>query len=137
MKKYLLLILCTITLGLSSCEKEVLVPNSSNRTILVDIFPNDWRTDDNGFTYYKVINVPENTANFNDIGHIAVSMSFEDVDVYEGLPQVYGNVSYRFTTEPGYVTIHLNNPAGNSIRVTQPTFESTAKITLIDSQLIN
>lgn len=136
MKKYLLLILCTLTLAFSSCKKEVIAPETSNRTILFDILAADWKTTDGGYTYFKDISVPENTKNFNDSGQIIVAMSFEDVNVYEGLPQVFQGLSYRFTTDPGFVTIILTDPNGGLINHA-PTFDATAKITLIDSQLIN
>jgi hypothetical protein len=135
MKKNLLLILCTLTLGLSSCKKEVLVAEPSNRTILLDILAKEWKTKDNGLTYYRDISVPENNANFNNRGHIVVAMSFEKIDVFEGLPQVYQGLSYTFTSEPGYVTLYLRRVDGQASA--QPTFDSTAKITLIDAELID
>jgi len=136
MKKSILLILCALTLGLSSCKKEIITPESSNRTILVDILAADWQTTDGGYTYFRDISVPQNTKNFNDIGQIIVAMSFENVTVYEGLPQVYQGLSYRFTSDPGFVTIILSDPDG-AIVSHAPTFDATAKITLVDAQLIN
>lgn len=133
MKKYLLLLLCTITVGLSSCKKELIAP--SNRTIIVDIAGKSWITNDGGVTYYTNIQVPENDANFNQRGHIVLAMAFENPDVYEGLPQVYLGISYTFTSQPGSVTIYQNAVSGAVIN--QPVGVSTAKITLIDSEIID
>jgi len=135
MKRTLLLLLCTITIGLSACKKETIITEPVNRTILFDIFPQDWTPSTDGLSYYRDIQVPENTADFNQSGQIVVAMSFEDVNIYEGLPQVYKGLTYRFTTEPGFVRIILNDPY--DAPVSRPTFESTAKVTLIDGRIID
>ena len=135
MKKYLLFLLISCA-GLSSCKKEVLIPGSSNRTILADIAANSWVLSSDGLYYSTVINVPENNANFNQAGHILVSMSFENPDVYEGLPQVYAGDSYTFTSKPGSVTIYIND-AYNKVRPVPPNGITTAKITLVDAELID
>lgn len=134
MKKYLLLLLVT-TIGLSSCKKEIIDSGQRNRTILVDIPGNNWKTTDGGRNYFTNISVPENTQQFNQSGHIVVAMAFENPDQYEGLPQVYLGISYTFTSQPGSVTIY-QNAVDNHI-LTQPSGVSTAKITLIDSDIIN
>lgn len=135
MKKYLLLLLCTAAIGLSSCKKDTLVTEPLNRTILFDIRPNDWVLSGNGLGYYKDVSVPENNVNFNKSGHVVVSMSFEAADVFEGLPQVYQGVTYRYSAEPGFVTLYVGNANGTAVG--RPTGTVTAKITLIDGQLIN
>jgi hypothetical protein len=135
MKKYLLLLLCTVAIGLSSCKKETIL-EPSNRTILVDVFANQWRTDDGGFTYYTNIDVPENDASFNQIGHIVVAMSFENVNEYEGLPQVYNGLSYQFQSGIGYVRLVVSSP-NSGTTINAPNFDATAKITLIDALLID
>jgi hypothetical protein len=135
MKKYLLLLLCTVTIGLSSCKKEVIVPESSNRTILLDIKSDEWQVSANRLGFYKDISVPENTPYFNNNGHVVVSMAFDNPDVFEGLPQVYQGITYRYSSEPNIVTIYIGNANGTAL-VTPPGIV-TAKITLIDGILID
>ena len=135
MKKYVLLLLCTITLGLSSCKKEEFVTEPLNRTILVDITPNQWVPSGNGAGFYLDIDVPENNSSFNKSGHVVVSMSFDDPVVFEGLPQVYQGITYRYSAEPGIVTVYVGNANGTAAG--RPTGTVTAKITLIDGQLID
>lgn len=135
MKKYLLLLLCTITVGLSSCKKETFITEPQNRTILFDIRPSDWVVSGNGLGFYKDVVVPENNDSFNRNGHVVVSMAFDDPLVYEGLPQVYQGVTYRYSAEPGFVTLYVGNANGSA--VARPTGTVTAKITLIDGQLID
>lgn len=135
MRKYLLLFLCTLTIGLSSCKKETLITEPSNRTILIDIRPSDWVLSGNGLGYYKDVVVPENNNSFNKSGHVVASMSFDDPVVFEGLPQVYQGVTYRYSAEPGFVTLYVGNANGTAAG--RPTSTVTAKITLIDGQLID
>ena len=136
MKKYLLLLFCTVAVSLSSCKKETLITEPINRTILFDIFQNEWTTTDGGLTYFKRLSVPENTASFNQSGHIVVAMSFEDVNEYEGLPQVYNGLSYQFVSGQGYVTIIISSP-NSGTPINRPNFDATAKVTLIDAVLLN
>lgn len=127
MKKSILLFLCVLGIGLSSCKKETIVP--ANRTILVDINPNNWRTD-NGYDYYNVITVGENNTNFNQNGTILVTMSFTDANTYVGLPVIFNNLDYSYTSSPGIVTIYARSISN---AVVKPTTLVTAKITLIDA----
>lgn len=129
------MLLCTVTIGLSSCKKEVIVPETSNRTILLDIKPNDWQVSGDRLGFYKDISVPENTPYFNNNGHVVVSMSFDNADVFEGLPQVYNGVTYRYSAEPNIVTVYVGNANGTA--AARPIGTVTAKITLIDGILID
>lgn len=133
MKKYLLLFLCTLTVGLSSCKKEVIAPALQNRTVLVNIPPANWDLKADGTGYYTIIDVPENTSNFNQIGHIVVALSFGS-SVFEGLPEVYQNNTYRFDSRPKQVTLYIER-VGNTPAV-KPTVTVTAKVTLIDAEQI-
>ena len=135
MKKYLLLLLCTVTIGLSSCKKEVIVPETGNRTIILDIKPEEWQISGDRLGFYKDISVPENTPYFNDNGHVVVSMAFDDPNIFEGLPQVYQGVTYRYSAEPDFVTVYIGN--ANGTPAARPTGTVTAKVTLIDGILID
>lgn len=136
MKKYLLLLLIACT-GLASCKKETFITEPLNRTILVDIAPNKWVLSANRLEYSTVINIPENNVNFNHSGGIIVAMSFEDADEYDALPHLYTNTNdnYRFTSRPGSLTILLSNL--NGVTPIPPDGLVTAKITLVDANLID
>jgi len=136
MKKYLLLLLCTITVGLSSCKKETFINETTNRTVLVDIPPGNWALSANGLYYSTVVDLPENNSNFNHVGQVLVAMSFDNPDVYEALPQVYAGDSYTFTSQPGKVTIFIND-AYNNARPVPPSGVTTAKVTLVDAYQID
>ena len=119
MKKLILLLLCTATLGLVSCKKDNYVPQIYPRTILYDIPTSAWKTTDDGYTYSPTINVPENDENFNQSGGVIASLSFDPQrKVYDALPNVVQGISYNFTSEPGYVVILIEDALGGKINRT-------------------
>lgn len=138
MKKLILLLLCTATLGLASCEKDVIVPPQIfPRTILYDIPANEWKTTNGGLTYRTTINVPENDENFNQSGGVIVSLSFDpQKKVYDALPNVVDGISYNYTSEPGYVVVFIEDVNGAIIQ-TPPTGPIRIKIVLVDSDIID
>nr|WP_121271124.1 hypothetical protein [Pedobacter schmidteae] len=137
MKKVILLLICTVTLGLVSCKKETITPQIFPRTILYDIPANAWKTTNGGLTYRTTINVGENDENFNQSGGVIVSLAFDaQKRVFDALPNVVDGLSYNYTSEPGYVDVYIedvngrviNNPPGGPIRI---------KIVLVDSEIID
>lgn len=136
MKKLILLLLCTATLGLVSCKKDNYVPQIYPRTILYDIPTSAWKTTDDGYTYSTTINVPENDENFNQSGGVIASLSFDPQrKVYDALPNVVQGISYNFTSEPGYVVILIEDALGGKIN--PPVGTIRAKIVLVDSEIID
>ena len=55
MKRILLLLVCTVTLGLTSCKKDTIVQqeNVLGRTYYLDIRPSDWVRNGNGSYSFK------------------------------------------------------------------------------------
>ncbi|MEQ7800068.1 hypothetical protein ABDJ41_09660 [Pedobacter sp. ASV1-7] len=136
MKKLILLLLCTATLGLVSCKKDNYVPQIYPRTILYDIPTSAWKTTDDGYTYSTTINVPENDENFNQSGGVIASLSFDPQrKVYDALPNVVQGISYNFTSEPGYVVIFIEDALG--AKINPPVGTIRAKIVLVDSEIID
>lgn len=136
MKKLIFLLLCTATLGLVSCKKDTIVQNILPRTIIYDIPPSGWKTSDGGRTYFTTINVPENNDSFNQSGGVIVSLSFDSQrKVYDALPNVVDGFSYNFTSEPGYITIFMEDV--NRQVITPPSGTIRSKIVLVDSEIID
>jgi len=136
MKKFIILLLCTATLGLVSCKKDTIVQNVLPRTILYDIPTNSWKTSDGGRSYFTTINVPENNESFNQSGAVVVSLSFDSQrKVYDALPSVVDGFSYNFTSEPGYVLIFVEDV--NRQIINPPSGTIRAKIVLVDSEIID
>ncbi|RZL02933.1 MAG: hypothetical protein EOO89_28590, partial [Pedobacter sp.] len=59
MKKLLLLLLCTTTLGLVSCKKDNIIQETPNRTIILNIQPNQWVRDADGGTITASLGIDE------------------------------------------------------------------------------
>jgi hypothetical protein len=137
MRKLILLLLCTATLGLASCKKDnIIQQNIIPRTILTDLAPSSWKTTNGGKSYFTTVNVPENDANFNQSGGVIVSLSFDSQrKVFDALPNVVDGFSYNFTSEPGYVVIYVEDV--NRQVINPPNGPIRAKIVLVDSELID
>lgn len=136
MRKLILLLLCTATLGLASCKKDTIVQeNVIPRTILYDIPANAWITSDGGRSYSTEVNVPENDNAFNNSGGVIVSMAFDaNRKVFDALPNVFNGASYQFSSEPNYVVIYVDGVNG---QVIPAPGASRVKIVLVDSELID
>lgn len=135
MKKYLLLLICATAL-FSSCKKETFVQDTPNRTILVDLKPADWKLSSDNHSYYQNISLPENDQYLNQSGQVIVAMAFEDENQYEALPMVYEGFAYGFYYKPGVLTVTVDDVYGTD-KITPPNAIVTAKITLLDGQIIN
>jgi hypothetical protein len=135
MKKLILLLLCTATLGLVSCKKETVAPQIFPRTILYDIPSSSWKTTDGGKSYSTEISVPENDDNFNQSGGVIVSMAFDsNKKIFDGLPNVFQGLSYQFSSEPNYVVLYVDGVGGQIIT---PPSAARVKIVLVDSDIID
>ena len=130
MKKALSLLILSIVLVISACEKtEYVVPN---RTIVTLVNPGDWRSTNGGRSYEASIDMPEIDEYFNENGAAIVFVSFGEVP-YEQIPQVFKGVSYRYSTRPGQIVLSLESATGEGT-INPPGDAMDVKIILIDSQ---
>jgi hypothetical protein len=135
MKKYLLLLFIA-SIGLSSCTKEVFVPDDTlpNITILEYINPSQW-TFFNSSTLTVDIPVPEIDRDTFENDDISLMISRDDSDTYEKMPFVYNGQTYSYEVRPGFVAIDIQT-SGDQIRTpVAPTTRSRVKIVLIRSSL--
>ncbi len=107
-KLYVFLGSLFVVLVFSSCKKEYVAVANDNQTISIPVQSADWATNDYGVTYSVSLNVPEITYNFNQTGEVLVYISYGN-NVYEQIPEVYGNTSYSFTHSPGVVTVYAQD----------------------------
>lgn len=137
MKKYLLLLLCTITIGLSSCEKEVYIPNDTlpNLTILKYVTPNQWVSSNNGTTLSVDIPVSDIDRDTFENDDISLMISRQDDDTYEKIPFVYDAQSYSYEVRPGFVTLYIQTSGDARLIPVRPTTTTRVKIVLITSSL--
>ena len=136
MKKYLLLILCTVTLGLSSCTKEVLVSNDlPNITLLKYVNPTQWISSPNGQELTVDIPVSEIDRDTFENDDISLMISRDDSDTYEKMPFVYNALTYSYEVRPGFVTVYIQTSGDQILVPARPTTRARIKIVLIRSSL--
>jgi len=137
MKKYILLLLCTITVGLSSCTKEVIVPNDTlpNKTILKYVNSNQWIPTSNGQELNVDIPVGEIDRDTFENDEISVMISRGDNDTYEKIPFVYNAQSYSYEIRPGFINLSIQTSGDTNLIPTRPTSTTRVKIVLITSSL--
>ncbi len=132
MKKFTILMLCIVTLGLASCKKEALVtPN--NLTIVKYINPNDWQSSANRFTLSaSLIDSRIDLRTLEDDG-ILVYVSRGDNGVYEQLPFTYDTQAYSYAASEGRIDIDLQSSDFQEAIPDRPSTVTRVKIVLIES----
>jgi len=137
MKKYLLLILCSLTLGLSSCTKEVIAPDTGlpNQTILKYVQPNQWIATANEQELSVDIPVGEIDRDTFENDDISLMISRGDNDIYEKIPFVINAQSYSYEVRPGFVTLYIQTSGDSILRPVRPSTVTRIKIVLITSSL--
>jgi hypothetical protein len=137
MKKYLLLLLCTVAIGLSSCEKTVYVPDDTlpNITILKYVTPNQWIPDADQQTLVVDIPVGEIDVDTFENDDISLMISRNDDDTYEKIPFVYNGLTYSYEVRPGFVTLYIQTSDAQVLYPSLPNTTTRVKIVLIRSSL--
>ncbi|MCD0488379.1 hypothetical protein LPB86_09065 [Pedobacter sp. MC2016-14] len=134
MKKILLLLLCTITLGLVSCQKDEIIQDTPNRTIIIYIEPNQWVSSNNGANYTAELSIPEIDRTNVDIEGILVYLDHPvNVNSYIQLPYVYSGNSYSYEQFNGGIAVDLQRSEYTTQNPTRPSVRIRAKIVLIPS----
>ncbi|WP_316750822.1 hypothetical protein [Pedobacter gandavensis] len=137
MRKILLLLLCTATLGLSSCKKEVIVdPGLPNETIEIKIKPNEWIPNSNRTTLTAIINMPElNQETFLNDGLIVSLYTDNAIPEYSAMPFVFGGETYSYTVKRGAIIIDIQTTGNSAILPTPPDRDMALRVTFVTSTL--
>lgn len=134
MKKLLFLILCTTTLGLVSCKKDTIIQETSNRTIILNIQPNQWVQVDNGRGYTVDLNIPEIDQLNVDIEGILVYLDHPvNVNSYIQLPYVYSGSAFSYEQFRGGIAVDIQRSEFATQNPTRPTVPIRVKVVLIPS----
>lgn len=135
MKKLLLLLLCTTTLGLVSCKKDTIVQDTPNRTIIINIQPNSWVQSADKGTYTADVNIPEIDALNVDIEGILVYLDHPaNKNSYIQLPYTYEGVSYSYEHLDGGIRIDIQRANYANEDPNKPTVPIRLKVVLIPSR---
>lgn len=137
MKKILLLLLCTVTLGLVSCEKETLIDSAlPNQTIETEIRTNAWSLVDNGTRYTTTVNFPEiDDDTFRNDGILVYIYPDNGINAYKQLPYVYNAQTYSYTARRGSITIDIQTTGDQILAPVRPEATVGLRVVLVTSNL--
>lgn len=141
MKKLTLLLICIATLGLASCEKDTIINDTPNKTIVVDVNPSDWVLDNARNTYIvqldKIASFPEIDNYHIENEATLVYVAYPNFTEYSQLPFVYNLSSYSFTVYQGGIEVYIQNSDSQSIDPVRPTTKVRFKVVLIASRNVS
>jgi hypothetical protein len=137
MKKTLLLLICTATLGLVSCKKDTIVQETPNRTFVYTVQPNQWVLSGDGLSYSTDLIVDEiDQISIDDEG-LLVYMSHPLIpSSYVQLPYVYNTDAYSYEMYDGGITIDVQSSDYQDRTPIPPSKAVQVKIVLIPSQFV-
>ncbi|HEY1165972.1 MAG TPA: hypothetical protein VGE90_12415 [Chitinophaga sp.] len=102
-----------------------------NQTIFFDVAPGDWDLITNQ-SWVVTLPIPEIDGQVNQDFGIVVSISGDNGQTYEALPEVYAGFSYSYTHTQGSLSIERQLP--NGAPGTAPDKSIRVKIVLVESQ---
>jgi len=134
MKKLLLLILCTTTLGLVSCKKDTIVEQPSSRTYNFDIQPNQWVLSGDGLSYtYEWSKSAIDQITVDDEGVLVYLSHPINAKSYIQLPYVYNVDAYSYELFNGGIAIDVQSSDNQDVTPIKPTRIIRAKVVVIPS----
>lgn len=135
MKRILLLLIATATLGLASCKKDTIIEETSNRTIILTIQPNEWKPTTDNSTYTANISIPEIDKMNVDIEGILVYADHpENKGNYIQLPYTYAGTSYSYEQFIGGLSFDIQRANFTTENPKKPTVPIRFKVVLIPSR---
>lgn len=135
MKKLLLLILCTTTLGLVSCKKDTIIQEPSSRTYNFDIQPNQWVLSGDGLSYTYEWNRPDviDGITVDDEGVLLYLSHPINANSYIAVPFTYNTDAYSYELFNGGIAIDIQSSDFQDRTPIRPTRVVTAKVVIIPS----
>lgn len=137
MKKILLLLLCTATLGLASCKKDTIIDKGlPNQTIEDFINPEDWVTSENGTRISATLKFPEITPEtFKHDGIMVYLYLPGSTTEYRQLPYVFDAQSYTYIARQGQITFEIQTSDEQVLIPIKPTVPRKLRVVIVTSQL--
>jgi hypothetical protein len=136
MKKLLLLLLCTTTLGLVSCKKDTIIPN---RTYTFQIQPNQWVLSADGLSYTYEWNRPDaiNETTVDDDGVLVYLNHPINVNSDIQLPYVFDVDAYSYELFVGGIAIDIQSSDLQAPAPRRPNVVVYAKVVVMPSRNYN
>ncbi|WP_256007186.1 hypothetical protein [Pedobacter deserti] len=134
MRNLILLLLCTTTLGLVSCKKDTIIQETSNRTIIFNIQPDQWVQSPDAGTYTATIDVPEIDQLNVDIEGVLVYLDHPvNKSSYIQLPYTYEGIAYSYEHYEGGIKIDIQRSVYSEDPL-KPNVAIRMKVVLIPSR---
>ncbi|MBE9602458.1 hypothetical protein [Pedobacter sp. MC2016-24] len=132
MRKLILLLLCTATLGLASCKKDTIVQETSNKSIIYDIAPNQWTTTDGGKTYTNIFTkIPEIDQYGLENEGTLVYISYNNETSYIQVPFVYNLDSYSYEVSNNKLVLTIQSSSFSAPNPTKPITNVRVKVVIV------
>jgi hypothetical protein len=138
MKKLLLLLLFTTTLGLVSCKKDTILQETPNRTYNFDIQPNQWVLSADGFSYTYEWSRPDaiDQVTVDDEGVLVYLTHPLNTGSYIQLPYVYDVDAYSYELFKGGIAIDIQSSDFQASTPVRPSKVVKAKVVVLPSRYI-
>lgn len=134
MKKLILLLLCTATLGLASCKKDTIVQETPNRTYNFTIQPNQWVLSQDGETYtYEWRKSVIDAVTVDDEGVLVYLSHPINSSSYIQLPYTFDANAYSYELFEGGIAIDIQTSDYQVVAPQRPTQPIVAKVVVIPS----
>jgi len=135
MKKLLLLLLCTTTLGLVSCKKDTIIYEPTSRTHYFSIQPNDWVLSGDGYTLtynWANSNVINDVTLENDAVIVYVSHPLDsESDI--AIPSTFDGRAYSYELYNGGMRVDIQSSDLQADAPVKPTGVVRVKVVVIQS----
>lgn len=137
MKRIILLLICTATLGLASCKKDTIIDQGlPNQTIETVINAVDWKTADQGTRLTATLNFPEiDKETFRNDGLLVYFYPDNSVNEYKQLPYTFNAQAYTYTARPGSITFDIQTTGDNVLNPVKPTAPIGLRVVIVTSSL--
>lgn len=135
MKKLILLLLCTATLGLASCKKDTIIQDTPNRTYNFTIQPNQWVLSADGYNYtYEWRNSIIDEITVDDEGVLVYASHPVNSSSYIQLPYTYDANAYSYELFVGGIAIDIQTSDNQDTNPVKPTKPVLVKVVVIPSK---
>ncbi|MDY0906972.1 hypothetical protein [Pedobacter sp. CFBP9032] len=136
MKKFTILMLCIVTLGLASCKKETIVNQALGKTYNRYIEPNQWVQNSNG-TYSFTWNKAEfDGVTLDDEGVLVYFTHPTNDNSDVQLPYTFNYTVYSYELFNGGITFDVQDSRNLSSSV-RPNYRILVKVVVIPSEFAN
>lgn len=134
MKKLILLLLCTATLGLVSCKKDTIIQEPSAKTYNFTIQPNQWVLSSNQETFTYEWNKPAiDQVTVDDEGVLVYFSHPLNAGSFIQLPYTFDAHAFSYELFNGGIAFDIQTSDNQDVNPTRPTYPITVKVVVIPS----